>query len=146
MIVHPGGPTIADRTYQGAPNRAPFSSLRNMSRPQTRRSVSVKGITHHRIKNYVDSRGESVASFLEMEVTERFGEPTDEDRRKFGELIEEKGKRSKAQQAAQEKPCESQEPSSDFAPIDKPRTSVVVEPSSQRTPVENGRRSSAVSG
>jgi len=57
-----------------------------MASKQTRRSVSVKGTTHQRIKNYV--RDGSVAGFIEKLIEEKLGAPTDEDHRKFGEWLE----------------------------------------------------------
>lgn len=91
---------------------------------QSRRSVSVKGLTYQRVKNYVFSRGNSLSSFLESAIVDAIGRPTDEDRRKFGELLEAREKASEAK-AAKEK---THEPSKipDPPQADKPGESVAA--------------------
>jgi hypothetical protein len=42
-----------------------------MAKRQTRRSISVKGITYQRLKDYCDAEGESVSGFLESIIAER---------------------------------------------------------------------------
>ncbi len=49
-----------------------------MAKRQTRRSISVRGITYQRLKNYCDARGLSISGFLEQLIAERMdaeGEP-----------------------------------------------------------------------
>lgn len=68
-----------------------------MAPRHTRRSVSVKGTTYQRVKNHVKERGGSISGFLEDLIREKLGEPTDEERRKFGEAM--KVRQKKAQEA-----------------------------------------------
>ena len=52
-----------------------------MAKRQTRRSISVRGITYQRLKNYCDARGLSISGFLEQLIAERMdaeGEPVPE--------------------------------------------------------------------
>ena len=42
-----------------------------MAKQQTRRSVSVKGITYQRLKDYCDATGKSVSGYLEDIVAEK---------------------------------------------------------------------------
>ena len=42
-----------------------------MAKRQTRRSISVKGITYQRLKTYCDSKGKSVSGFLEEIIADR---------------------------------------------------------------------------
>ena len=49
-----------------------------MAKRSTRRSISVKGITYQRLKNYCDSQGKSVSGYLEEIIAEKMdaaGEP-----------------------------------------------------------------------
>ena len=65
---------------------------------QTRRSVSVKGLTYQRLKKHVGEDG-SVSGFVEKLLANRLGEPDDEDRQKFGEAMEAREKKSEAVKA-----------------------------------------------
>jgi len=65
---------------------------------QTRRSVSVKGLTYQRLKKHVGEDG-SVSGFIETLLAEKLGEPDDEDRQKFGEAMEAREKKSEAVKA-----------------------------------------------
>ena len=42
-----------------------------MAKRQTRRSISVKGITYQRLKDYCDREGRSVSGFLEEVLAEK---------------------------------------------------------------------------
>ena len=42
-----------------------------MAKRQTRRSISVKGITYQRLKDYCDANDKSVSGFLEEIISER---------------------------------------------------------------------------
>jgi hypothetical protein len=42
-----------------------------MAKRQTRRSISVKGITYMRLKDYCDAHGKSVSGFLEEIIAEK---------------------------------------------------------------------------
>ena len=42
-----------------------------MAKRQTRRSISVKGITYQRLKNYCESQGMSISGFLEDIIAAR---------------------------------------------------------------------------
>jgi len=42
-----------------------------MAKRQTRRSISVKGITYQRLKDYCDARGVSVSGYLEEIIAEK---------------------------------------------------------------------------
>jgi hypothetical protein len=42
-----------------------------MAKRQTRRSISVKGITYQRLKDYCDGTGKSVSGFLEDIIAEK---------------------------------------------------------------------------
>ena len=42
-----------------------------MAKRQTRRSISVKGITYQRLKDYCDAEGKSVSGFLEEIIAAR---------------------------------------------------------------------------
>ena len=42
-----------------------------MAREQTRRSISVKGLTYQRTKDYCDANGQSVSGFLEDILAEK---------------------------------------------------------------------------
>lgn len=42
-----------------------------MAKRQTRRSISVKGITYQRLKDYCDAEGRSVSGLLEEIIAER---------------------------------------------------------------------------
>jgi len=74
-----------------------------MARKQTRRSISVKGTTYQRIKHYVGDNGGCIASFVEQLLHEKLGDPTDEDRKKFGEEMERREKESAARKAEEKK-------------------------------------------
>jgi len=76
---------------------------------QTRRSVSVKGLTYQRLQDYCESQGKPVSGFLEELVFERLGKPTEEDRQKFGVSQETRDKASTAPKRAKEQSHESQE-------------------------------------
>jgi hypothetical protein len=56
-----------------------------MTRQQTRRSVSVKGLTYQRIEAYVATTGGTISGFVEDTIVSNLGSPTEEDRRKFDE-------------------------------------------------------------
>ena len=43
----------------------------DMAKRQTRRSISVKGITYQRLKDYCDAEGRSVSGFLEDIIAEK---------------------------------------------------------------------------
>jgi len=58
-----------------------------MAKTGTRRSISIKGITYQRLKDYCEALGISVSGYVEDLVGERLGPVTDEDRRKFDEAI-----------------------------------------------------------
>ena len=73
-----------------------------MPRKQTRRSVSVKGLTYQRLKGYCDRTGQSLSSFVENLVAEAIGAPTDEDRQKFGETVKASEKVSETKEPAKE--------------------------------------------
>lgn len=45
-----------------------------MARKQTRRALSVKGLTYQRLKKYCDAKGMSVSGFVEEIVHERLDE------------------------------------------------------------------------
>ena len=50
-----------------------------MAKRQTRRSISVKGITYQRLKDFCDGSGRSVSGYLEEIIAERLdaaGAPT----------------------------------------------------------------------
>ncbi len=42
-----------------------------MAKRQTRRSISVKGITYQRLKDYCDTEGKSVSGFLEEIIAQK---------------------------------------------------------------------------
>jgi hypothetical protein len=42
-----------------------------MAKRQTRRSISVKGITYQRLKDYCDAQGKSVSGYLEEIIAEK---------------------------------------------------------------------------
>ena len=42
-----------------------------MAKRQTRRSISVKGITYQRLKDFCDAKGRSVSGYLEEIIAER---------------------------------------------------------------------------
>lgn len=42
-----------------------------MAKRQTRRSISVKGITYQRLKDYCDANGTSVSGYLEEIIAEK---------------------------------------------------------------------------
>ena len=42
-----------------------------MAKRQTRRSISVKGITYQRLKDYCDAQGKSVSGYLEELIAEK---------------------------------------------------------------------------
>jgi hypothetical protein len=42
-----------------------------MAKRQTRRSISVKGITYQRLKDYCDATGKSVSGYLEDIIAEK---------------------------------------------------------------------------
>ena len=44
---------------------------RDMAKRQTRRSISVKGITYQRLKDYCDAQGKSVSGYLEELIAEK---------------------------------------------------------------------------
>ena len=69
---------------------------------QTRRSISVKGITYQRLKDHVAKTGDSVSGYIEALIEEKLGPPTAEDRKKFGEARETSEKGSKAEEADEE--------------------------------------------
>lgn len=75
-----------------------------MARRQSRRSISVKGLTYERLKRHVAETGDSVSGYLEALIEEKLGPPTDEDLRKFAQAQEESEKDSKAKKKAEEKP------------------------------------------
>ncbi len=45
-----------------------------MAKRQTRRSISVKGITYQRLKNYCENQNVSVSGYLESIIAERLDE------------------------------------------------------------------------
>lgn len=45
-----------------------------MGRRQTRRSISVKGITYQRLKNFCESQGMSISGYLEDIIASRLDE------------------------------------------------------------------------
>ena len=45
-----------------------------MAKRQTRRSISVKGITYQRLKNFCESQGMSVSGYLEDIIASRLDE------------------------------------------------------------------------
>ena len=45
-----------------------------MAKRQTRRSISVKGITYQRLKNFCEDQGLSVSGYLEQIIAERLDE------------------------------------------------------------------------
>ena len=45
-----------------------------MAKQQTRRSISVKGITYQRLKNFCESQGMSVSGYLEDIIARRLDE------------------------------------------------------------------------
>lgn len=45
-----------------------------MAKRQTRRSISVKGITYQRLKNFCESQGMSVSGYLEDIIARRLDE------------------------------------------------------------------------
>lgn len=45
-----------------------------MAKRQTRRSISVKGLTYQRLKNYCESQGISVSGYLEGLIATRLDE------------------------------------------------------------------------
>ena len=52
-----------------------------MARKQSRRSISVKGLTYQRLKNRCERNGESISGYVERLVSERMdaaGEPIPE--------------------------------------------------------------------
>lgn len=52
-----------------------------MARKQTRRSISVKGLTYQRLKNYCERNGDTISGFVERLVSEKMdeaGEPIPE--------------------------------------------------------------------
>jgi hypothetical protein len=42
-----------------------------MAKRQTRRSISVKGITYQRLKNYCEAQGVSISGYLEAIIAEK---------------------------------------------------------------------------
>jgi hypothetical protein len=70
-----------------------------MAARQTRRSVSVKGLTYQRIKKHCDREGTSVSGFLEEVLAEKLGEPSDEELQKFGEAMKSRHNGSEAAKA-----------------------------------------------
>ena len=86
-----------------------------MSSKQTRRSVSVKGTTHQRIKDHL--KGGSVAGFVEKLIEEKLGAPTDEERRKFGEWLEAREKGPEAVTAVKEPDEQQAQPPSPPKPL-----------------------------
>jgi hypothetical protein len=58
-----------------------------MSRQQTRRSVSVKGLTYQRIEDYVATTGGSLSGFLEQVIAGKIGEPSEAERAEFDVVI-----------------------------------------------------------
>jgi hypothetical protein len=88
-----------------------------MGSTQTRRSISVKGLTYQRLKKYVDEHGGSVSGFVEDLIREKLGEPDDEDRRKFGEAMAARQKDSEAQKADKNKESENEFDESYIPPI-----------------------------
>ena len=42
-----------------------------MAKRQTRRSISVKGITYQRLKNYCEAEGISISGYLEQIIAEK---------------------------------------------------------------------------
>lgn len=73
-----------------------------MAAKQTRRSISIRGLTYQRIKNYVEANGGTISGFVENTIEENMGPPTDEDRQKFGEVVEQREKDSKKAPKAKE--------------------------------------------
>jgi hypothetical protein len=94
-----------------------------MAAKQTRRSISVKGPTYQRIKNYAAANGSTVAGFVEDTIQASLGPPTDEDRKKFGELVEQREKESEAVKAK-----EIHEPQIQEAPEPEPEPAFTTEP------------------
>ena len=45
-----------------------------MARKQTRRSISVKGLTYQRLKNHCDANGTAISAFVEELVMDRLDE------------------------------------------------------------------------
>lgn len=86
---------------------------------QTRRSVSVKGLTYQRIKKFVEqSRSTTVSGFVEALLAEKLGEPDEEERRKFGEAMKAREKRAEATKAEQPEQPEQPDDFADYvAPI-----------------------------
>lgn len=70
-----------------------------MARRQTRCSISLRGITYERMGLYVAEHGGSRSGFVEDLVAEKLGEPTDEDRKKFGEETERREREAAAEKA-----------------------------------------------
>ena len=65
--------TLAYRNLLAYP-RGDLLTRRNetdMAKRQTRRSISVKGITYQRLKDYCDAEGRSVSGFLEDIIAEK---------------------------------------------------------------------------
>lgn len=71
---------------------------------QTRKSISIRGLVHQRIEAHCSQTGETVAGFIEDIISAKFGEPTEEDRRKFAEKKGKSDKGSEATPKAEEQP------------------------------------------
>lgn len=48
--------------------------LAAMPRRQTRRAISVKGLTYQRVKKHCDERGQSISSFVEELIAKKMEE------------------------------------------------------------------------
>ena len=67
-----------------------------MPRKQTRKSISVKGLTYQRIRKHVAKTGQTKSGFVEAVIAEALGPMTDEERQKFGEVLEARDKGTEA--------------------------------------------------
>lgn len=76
---------------------------------QTRRSISVKGLTYQRLQKYLG--GKSLSGFVEGIVVEKLGEQSAEDRQELGESVKAGEKGTPAQKAK-----EPDEQDNDFPP------------------------------
>lgn len=101
-----------------------------MPRKQTRKSISVKGLTYQRLSKYCDQTGQTRSGFVENLLEEVLGAPTDEECQKFGGAQETGDKGDTATKAEQENPHDAQETTP--APADESREST---PAPTREPV-----------
>lgn len=107
-----------------------------MAAKQTRRSISIKGLTYQRIQKFVAANGGTISGFVEDTIQENMGEPTDEDRKKFGEAMKEREKETEAKKAEEtDEPQIQETPEPEPEPDPEPEQQPSKRALSKGTPV-----------